>query len=293
MANKKHNFNIRFYSVLPENGYNFRDIANHFTNDSMPVVHIGNYARKIHIFPNTPSFNNSISGYFSTYREDLLHKGNKKTGKEELLALEDDESIIERNYFVLFYNQDKEILLYHNASLFGNIRNFESYITNLTQQISNDKKFHKIGIVEIGAEEFIPNNKITAPLTQVEYKIARPQSKKPRAGEDPWVQKQFDEMRELGVSTQKVTISSKKGLLPGVWDRVVTPLLDLDKTRMLKVKLQGIEQPIDLLHNVLKDQFSISAPSREEVKPEQIFSEIHSVKEKHNAILGEYLSDKE
>lgn len=112
MTTKKHNFNIRFYSVSSESGYNFRNLEDHFKNDSMPVVTIGNYSRRIHIFSNNSDFDNSISGYFSTFsREDLLHKGNKKTGKEELLNLEDDESIIERNYFTLFYGKEKEILL--------------------------------------------------------------------------------------------------------------------------------------------------------------------------------------
>ena len=79
MTTKKHNFNIRFYSVSSESGYNFRNLEDHFKNDSMPVVTIGNYSRRIHIFSNNSDFDNSISGYFSTFREDLLHKGNKKT----------------------------------------------------------------------------------------------------------------------------------------------------------------------------------------------------------------------
>lgn len=291
MALKKHNFNIRFYSACSENGYNFRALVKHFENDSMPVITIGNYARRIHIYSDNSDFNNSISGYFSTFREDLFHKGNKKTGKEELLNLEDDESIIERNYFTLFYGKEKEILLYHNSSLYGNVRNFESYLTNLTQELSSDKTFHQITMAEIGAEEFYPNNR-KLPLTQLEYKIARPNSKKPRAGEDQWVQEQFDEMKELGVSTQRVILHSKKGLLPDTWNTIKI-LLDLDRTRMLKVTIKDMEQPIDLLHNVLKDKFSILAPSREEVKPAEIFSKIHTMKEKYNATLQEYLDDEE
>ncbi|TYA25065.1 hypothetical protein FXE05_05415 [Aggregatibacter actinomycetemcomitans] len=291
MTTKKHNFNIRFYSVSSESGYNFRNLEDHFKNDSMPVVTIGNYSRRIHIFSNNSDFDNSISGYFSTFREDLLHKGNKKTGKEELLNLEDDESIIERNYFTLFYGKEKEILLYHNSSLYGNIRNFESYLTNLTKKISTDKQFHQITMAEIGAEEFLTDNRNT-PLTQIEYKISRPRSKKPREDEDPWVQEQFDEMKELGVSTQKVVLYSKNGLLPNTWEKIKI-LLGLDRTRMLKVTLKDMEQPIDLLHNVLKDKFSINAPSREEVKPEEIFSKIYEMKEKHNDILKEYLDDGE
>ncbi|PRI40774.1 hypothetical protein BVZ56_01347 [Haemophilus influenzae] len=291
MTTKKHNFNIRFYSVSSESGYNFRNLEDHFKNDSMPVVTIGNYSRRIHIFSNNSDFDNSISGYFSTFREDLLHKGNKKTGKEELLNLEDDESIIERNYFTLFYGKEKEILLYHNSSLYGNIRNFESYLTNLTKTISTDKQFHQITMAEIGAEKFLTDNR-TPPLTQIEYKISRPRSKKPREDEDPWVQEQFDEMKGLGVSTQKVVLYSKNGLLPNTWEKIKI-LLSLDRTRMLKVKLKDMEQPIDLLHNVLKDKFSINAPSREEVKPKEIFSKIYEMKEKHNDILKEYLDDGE
>lgn len=186
MALKNHNFNIRFYSACSESGYNFRALVKHFKDDSMPVITIGNYARRIHIYSDNSDFNNSISGYFSTFREDLLHKGNKKTGKEELLNLEDDESIIERNYFTLFYGKEKEIVIYHNSSLYGNIRNFESYLTNLTQELSNNKEFHQITMAEIGAEEFYPNNR-KLPLTQIEYKISRPNTKKPRPGEDQWV----------------------------------------------------------------------------------------------------------
>ncbi|MFD1806181.1 hypothetical protein ACFSAV_07355 [Pasteurella oralis] len=291
MTLKRHNFNVRFYSVCSNNSFKFRDLVSHFKDDSMPVVTIGNYVRRIHIFSDNSDFDNSISGYFSTFREDLFHKGNKKTGKEELINLEDDESIIERNYFKLFYGREKEVLIYHNSSLYGNIRNFESYITNLTQQISSDKKVHQITITEIGAEDFYPNNRNT-PLTQIEYKISRPRSKKPRDGEDPWVQEQFDEMKELGVVTQRVILYSRNGLLPDAWNHVKT-LLNLDRTSMLKVKLKDMEQPIDLIHNVLKDRFSIQALSREEVEPQKIFSEIHNMKEKHNDILKEYLDDEE
>ncbi|MFQ1049053.1 hypothetical protein ACIRXL_02990 [Avibacterium paragallinarum] len=291
MTTRKHNFNIRFYSACSVNGYNFRALVNHFKDDSMPVEIIGNYARRIHIFSDNSNFDNSISGYFSTFREDLLHKGNKKTGKEEPLNLEDDESIIERNYFTLFYGKEKEILLYHNSSLYGNIRNFESYLTNLTKSISNDNKFYPITMAEIGAEELYLDNR-SSPLTQIEYKIARPNSKKPRDGENQWVQEQFDDMKELGVTTQRVILHSKKGLLPDAWNTVKI-LLDLDRTRMLKVTLKDIEQPIDLLHNVLKDKFSIIAPSRKEVDPVNIFSGIRKIKEKHNGILKEYLDDEE
>ncbi|MCT8701073.1 hypothetical protein KZ446_10865, partial [Glaesserella parasuis] len=60
----------------------------------MPVVTIGNYARRVCIYSDNSQFENSISGYFSTYRDDILHKGNKRTGKESLIDLDEDESII-------------------------------------------------------------------------------------------------------------------------------------------------------------------------------------------------------
>lgn len=287
MAIKTHNFNIRFYSLNQEHSYNFRTLVNHFKNDSMPVVVIGNFARRIHIFSDNSGIDNSISGYFSTYREDILHKGNKKTGMEELLALDDDESIIERSYFTIFYEGDKEILLYHNPSLYGNIRNFEGYITNLTKDISNDKRFYPITVTEIGAEAFSPDKK-NGTLTEVEYKISRPKSKNPRPGEDEWVQNQFDAMKSLGITTQRVILKSSKGLLSEAWD-TVKKLLDLDRTQILKVKVKDIEQPIDLLHNILKDGFSINAESKKEVPPEKIFSEIHKLKTKHDDTLKEYL----
>ncbi|WP_336369008.1 hypothetical protein, partial [Avibacterium paragallinarum] len=84
----------------------------------------------------------------------------------------------------------------------------------------------------------------------------------------------------------------KRYLKPDAWNTVKI-LLDLDRTRMLKVTLKDIEQPIDLLHNVLKDKFSIIAPSRKEVDPVNIFSGIRKIKEKHNGILKEYLDDEE
>lgn len=287
MTIRTHNFNIRFYSLNQEHGYNFRTLVNHFKNDSMPVIVIGNFARRIHIFSDNSGIDNSISGYFSTYREDIFHKGNKKTGVEELLTLDDDESIIERSYFTIFYKEEKEILLYHNPSLYGHIRNFEGYITNLTKEISNDRRFYPITVAEIGAEEFSPDKK-NGTLTEVEYKISRPKSKKPRPGEDEWVQEQFDEMKSLGITTQRVTLRSNKGLLPEAWN-TVKKLLDLDRTQILKVKVRDIEQPIDLLHNILKDGFSICGESRKEVAPEKIFSEIRKLKEKHYDTLKNYL----
>lgn len=290
MSLKQHNFNIRFYSASYEDkNYNFRALVNHFDNDKMPVIHIGNYARRISIFSDNSGFDNSISGYFSTFREDIFHKGNKKTGLEELLDLNEDESIIERNYFILFYEKEKEILLYQSGSLFGTIKNFNDYLTNLTERLSSNKQFYNISMYEIGAEDFMPD-KNNSPIKRIEYKISRPHRKTPRPGEDPWVQKQFDEMKELGVSTKQVIIQSKKGLLNNVSDRIST-LLNNDRTRTLKVTLHNTEQPIDLLHNVLKDRFSLTAPSRKEVDPIKIFSGIHELKERHDAILKPYLNE--
>ncbi len=216
---KKHTFNIRYYANKYEK-YNFRDLVKHFKNDSMPVVTIGNYARRVCIYSNNEEFDNSISGYFTTYRDDILYKGNRSTGKEELINLEEDESIIERNYFILFYGDKEEVLLYQNSSLFGKIKHFNAYLTNLTQFLSNNNQYSNISMLEIGAEEYA-NGKKRPLLKQVEYKLARPKRKTPRDGEDPWIQEQFDEMANLGVNIQKVVLSnySKKVFLQNLGHR--------------------------------------------------------------------------
>ncbi|MCT8543695.1 hypothetical protein KZ480_11000 [Glaesserella parasuis] len=288
---KKHTFNIRYYANKYEK-YNFRDLVKHFKNDSMPVVPIGNYARRVCIYSDNEVFDNSISGYFTTYRDDILYKGNRSTGNEELINLEEDESIIERNYFILFYGDKEEILLYQNSSLFGKIKHFNAYLTNLTQFLSNNDQFSNISMLEIGAEEYA-NGKKRPLLKQVEYKLARPKRKTPRDGEDPWVQEQFDEMANLGVNIQKVVLSnySKKGLLTKTWDTVNT-LLGNDQTRTLKITLLDAEEPIDLLHNVLKDRFYLAAPSRKEVELTKIFKEIRSLRKERDATLKNYLDER-
>lgn len=287
---KKHTFNIRYYSNQYEK-YNFRDLVSHFKEDSMPVVTIGNYARRVCIYSDNSQFENSISGYFSTYRDDILHKGNKRTGKESLIDLDEDESIIERNHFILFYGEKEEILLYQNSSLFGKIKHLNSYLTHLTKYLSSDDKFSNILMLEIGAEEFT-NGKQQPPLKQLEYKLARPKRKTPREGEDPWIQEQFDEMTNLGVNIQKVVLSnySKRGLLSSTWE-TINILLGHDRTRALKITLLDAEQPIDLLHNVLKDRFSLIAPSRKEVDINQIFTKMRNFKQKRSDILKGYLDE--
>lgn len=293
MSNKKHNFSFRFYSGNYEkNNSDLRALVKYFKDDAMPVTNIGNYARRVCIYADNSKFDNSISGYFTTYRDDIYHKGNKKTGKEELLQLSDDESIIERNYFIFFYGKTQDVLIYQNSSLLGNIKNFSSYLTNLTQFLpSLNGNFSSIEMLEIGAEKFVPSS-TSPPITQIEYKLANPKRKKPRVGENPWIQEQFDEMNSLGISSQKVLLTnrSRKGLSKKIWN-IVTTLLTNDQTKTLKISLQNIEQPIDLLNNILKDKFSITAVSRKEVDPKEIFNRIRELKEKHKNILHEYIDE--
>ncbi|TNG96447.1 hypothetical protein FHQ19_01910 [Pasteurellaceae bacterium UScroc12] len=117
MAQKTKTFYMRFYSTsyTTENmnektihqfikKYKPDDKSEYVT----PLVSINDYSYRIKV---CAEINNSISGYFITYRNELITKGNMTTGDEELLQFAKDEAsevIIYQNSRFDIFNLNRE-----------------------------------------------------------------------------------------------------------------------------------------------------------------------------------------
>lgn len=294
MAQKQKTFYMRFYSTEPATKNietkTLHDFIHKYKPNGRieyltPLMKVNDYSYRIKI---CAEIDNSISGYFITYRNELLTKGNMETGDEELLSFNKDEAIIEKTYFIIFYNNQSEIIIYQN-SRFGRAHDLVSYILNIF------KKDHLDGTIylnPIGKDDFDLDNILHQKPSYIEYRLAKPRYKyKPDDREPQWEQSQFSLMEACGAGTfaAKLSTRSAAGLNKGKLKEMLETLVENPHTRKCKIKLEDIDEPIDLFADVLKAQFTVTLPENGIFSEKYIFKEIRMMKESYAKILGKYL----
>ncbi|TNG97737.1 hypothetical protein FHQ24_10005 [Pasteurellaceae bacterium UScroc31] len=294
MAQKTKTFYMRFYSTsyTTENmnektihqfikKYKPDDKSEYVT----PLVSINDYSYRIKV---CAEINNSISGYFITYRNELITKGNMTTGDEELLQFAKDEAIIEKTYFINFYNNHSEVIIYQN-SRFGRANDLSSYILNV---LKSDNLDGTIYLTSIGKDDFNLDNILHQKSSYIEYKLAKPRYRYiPDDNEAPWEQSQFILMDACNAGTFKAKLSTKSaaGLNKNKLREVIEILLNNSNTRKCKIKLEDIDEPIDLFADVLKAQFTLNTQPNGTIKELEVFNRIRTLKESYAIILDKYI----
>ncbi|WP_075290727.1 hypothetical protein [Histophilus somni] len=250
-----------------------------------PLVKISDHYYRVKI---CADIENSISGYFITYRDELFTKGNMETGDEQLLEFAENEAIIEKTYFIIFYNNESEVVIFQN-SRYGRVKDLTDYILKLQKRENKDGTIY---LNPIGKDNFDLDKILTQKPHYVEYKIAKPRYKyRPDDDAPKWSEAQFALMDAAGAGSFKARISTKSasGLNKNKVKEIIETLIDNPNTRACKVKLEDLDEPIDLFADILKAGFTISLSPNRTSDDIKIFYSIRQLREQYASILDQFL----
>ncbi len=119
-------------------------------------------------------------------------------------------------------------------------------------------------------------------IKSVEFSVAKPVGKEYQLNpEDAWTQDSFDMLQDVGGTKFTGTISIQSRQL-GLLDKTrnyIRKLLDSEHTKRLKVKISGIEKPIDLFAERIYDKIDVAVGEGGEIYSTDIYQGIRSVKD--------------
>ncbi|MER2373349.1 DUF6731 family protein [Photorhabdus laumondii] len=219
----------------------------------------------------------SITGYLVRFRLDKPAVGSKSSLEEEYLELDEGKEFIEKNHFVLFKeNEDVEIIGYQCSREGGVISVLSKYLTDTTE----GKEV--IGFDDILTKESLDVIFKKGLIKSVEFSVAKPLRKEYQPDpEDAWTQESFDMLKDVGGTrfTGKIAIISKsQGLLQKVKDNIRS-LLNSEHTKKLKVKISGMEDPIDLFAARIHGKIDVLVGEGGEISSTDIYQGIRSIKD--------------
>lgn len=221
--------------------------------------------------------NNSLTGYLVRFRLDKPAVGSKNSLEEEYLELDDGKEFIEKNHFILFKeNAETEVLGYQCSREGGVISVMSRYLTFITgekETISFDDILTKESLNIIFRKGL---------MRSVEFTVAKPKLKDPKIDpDDGWTQESFDMLKEAGGTkfTAKISVESRStGLLQKAKNNV-RKLLKSEYTKRLKVKVSGVDEPIDLFAERIHAKIEVNVEEGGVIFPESIYQEIRNVKD--------------
>lgn len=294
MAQKTKTFHMRFYSTECTTENMAEKTLNAFlrkyqsANQSeyiTPLIKISDHYYRVKV---CADIENSIAGYFVTYRDELFTKGNMETGDEQFLEFAENEAIIEKTYFIIFYNNESEFVIFQN-SRYGRVKDLTDYILKLQKRENKDGTIY---LNPIGKDDFDLNRILAQKPHYVEYKLAKPRYKyHPDESAPEWSEAQFALMDAAGAGSFKAKISTKAaaGLNKNKVKEMLETLMDNPHTRACKVKLEDIDEPIDLFADILKAGFTITLSPLGISDEMKIFSHVRQLRENYANILDQFL----
>ncbi len=219
----------------------------------------------------------SITGYLVRFRLDKPAVGSKLTLEEEYLELEKGKEFIEKNHFILFVEKpDVEILGCQCSREGGVISALAHYLIHLIDNattITFDDILTKESLDVIFKKGLIKN---------VEFSVARPINKEYKVNpKDSWTQDAFDMLKDVGASnfTGKIAVRSRStGLLKRAQE-YIKQLMKSSYTKKLKVKVSGVDEPIDLFAERIHDKIDVPVSDGGVIMSVDIYNGIRGVKE--------------
>lgn len=216
-------------------------------------------------------------GVLARLRDDAPHK-REANGKEVELDIKDDESLIEKSYFI-YYSTLKLLVWQYNKST-GSVHNLSDYLS-------------AFGSAAVTFDA-IPNKKVinkiaTGNFKRLEIGLAKPKA----AASYPADDFRAGEMKRLssfGGDKVFVQMYAAEGLTMSKVKSAIKLLQSDANTVALKVKMDNETDVIDLLADVVKSRITVQMDGRYP-KPDAIWSELNKAKDKHKDELSEYTSN--
>jgi hypothetical protein len=218
----------------------------------------------------------SFKGVLAVLRDEAPHIRDG-FGNERPIELEHDERLIEKNYFLHF--KDRELLVWQVNGKGSHVNRLEAYLKNICgcpvvfADIINSASLEKLD---------------RGPIRRIKFKIARQRNAE---AIDPncWESRAFELMGGVDATTLSIEVATrrkKKGLSDSVKE-AVHRLMDRTETRSIEVKLLGIEEPIDIFADRIKDRIQVEMRGLYPV-PSEMFSELASAKDRQAEALDAY-----
>jgi hypothetical protein len=179
-------------------------------------------------------------GVFGRLRDDAPHVVDARD-LESPIPLQPTDRLIEKCHFLYIANHD--ILVWQVNKNVASVSKFSFFIGNLL----NSAVF--VNIV-VGANSL--QRVIGGTVKNIECKVAAPRT--PLTATPNYSQPMFDLMNSVHGATIKVNISAGRGTLSGSIRRLISWANANPDTKTLKAKLEGEDEPIDLL----VDRISVS-----------------------------------
>lgn len=187
-----------------------------------------------------------VQGVLALVRDDAPHI-READGGERPIELDDQEGILEKNYFL--YYKDQCLLVWQVNGRASHISRFESYLSSYAGAIAqfND-------ILQEGAYDRLRNGLIKS----LRFRIAKRRNANAIDPHD-WESDVFDLMGGVGGTVIEVKVSTRrkgKGLTNGVTD-AIHRMMNRDDVSALQVKIDGQTEPIDLFADRIFDRIEV------------------------------------
>ncbi|WP_047552183.1 DUF6731 family protein [Methylotenera sp. G11] len=210
-------------------------------------------------------FNNGASfrGVFAKIRTtDIPHIGSTG-GEEREIDLDDDEGVIEKNHF-LYYRQN-ELLVYQSNGNGSTVEAFGRYFSDI---LNHTTVFNAI----LKADAMRRMMSADLEPRTIELSVARPTNPDLYPNDD-WSSELFGLMAGIDGFKARIKISAEgagrsRGRLMDRAKRVAAALVNSGNANIARIKMAGVEQPIDLIADRVIAQVSVEMNGRYPVSDE-------------------------
>lgn len=172
-------------------------------------------------------------GVFGRLRDDAPNLVNA-LGQESVIPLQPTDRLLEKCHFLYMANQD--VLVWQVNNDVANVSKFATYIGLLL-----NLPIFVTTIVSANALQRV----IAGTIKTIECKVATPRT--PLTTIPTYSQPMFDLMNSVHGSTIKINVSAGRGTLAGNVKHLIRWALGNPDTKTLRAKIDGDEEPIDLL----------------------------------------------
>jgi len=230
-------------------------------------------------------FNNGASfrGVFAKIRTtDIPHIGSTD-GEEREIDLEDDEGVLEKNHF-LYYRQH-ELLVYQSNGNGSTVDAFGRYFSDI---VNHTTVFNAI----LKADAMRRMMRADLEPRTIELSVARPTNPDLYPNDD-WSSELFGLMAGIDGFKAHIKISAEgtgraRGRLMDRAKRAAAALVNSGNANIARIKMAGIEQPIDLIADRVIAQVSVEMNGRYPV-PDEMFRALGEAKDQSAEDLDAFL----
>lgn len=255
-------------------------VQNRAAPQAHPIVQLGEYKYQLR---ELVSVNNGavFKGSFGKLRDDAPHIITR-AGDEETIDLDDDEYLIEKNYF-LYYSRD-ELMVYQVNRPGSDVSRLGQYLGEVAEEQDT------IALSDI----LMPDTLATllrGDVKSVEVSFARPKKLRNIVPQTNWNQNMMSLLSGAGAGriSVKVSTQSRTQALAGDMKKVIKELLQFSETRGLKVKFADVDRPIDLIAECVQDSIEVAMDGKYP-KPASIYAALDKARERQKENIEAYLS---